>query len=522
MADSGAWDQGWALGAGIQQQKAAHKQALSDQELEGKIGQLIDNRKSIQAKLPTLLDDKGQPTPQYQEAIDQLTQNARDLREVYHPNNNPTAVAKLGHLLTDALHITKPEDRIKKEAAKREGLAQQDVKTAQGVAAAAPVPPEQEATRKYTAQVNAQIALIDKSGMSDDDKARAKQAIFKIYARPNNVWLDLPDGTTVLGDKNDPDSIPPGAKPHLTATMGNTELDQYNKGIADGSIPLGTSLIQWKSSQTGKMSSGQLLQVSYLATIGLPYGTSWDKLTAPQRSGYELYVNKLKQHFGTRQATITDRDGSIYIVDLSSSSGHSMAASPTPASSAPQSAAPPQGNAGTPKPKPQGGPKAKPSKDSLVLNFKKSTPSYTKADNTYQDSNRIAKLADKWVTIPAGQRSEADGNFVLALIRSEAGRVNQQEIAQMFNAGGVSEMPERWAAKAGHGELPDDLRTQLVDFVHLQRDAAKEARDEMGGDSGTTPPPVAGGRPKGAIGTTSHNGKNYWVDKDGNNLGVAP
>jgi hypothetical protein len=510
------------ISQGFQQgvaRKEAKKDQLSDLELQDKITGLIDNRKSIQAKLPTLLDDKGQPTPQYTQAMDDLTKNAQALREVYHPNQNPTAVSRFGHLFTDHLGLTSPLQRSQQETAKKAAGVAQDQKTAQGVAVAAPLPPEQVAAKQYTAQVNAQLGAIDKSGMSDDDKARAKQAIFKIYARPNNVWLDLPDGTTVLGDKNDPDSIPPGARPHLNPTVGNTELSQYNQGIADGTIPAGTSFLAWKGAQTGKMSSGQLLQDSYLATIGLPSGTQWDKLSNAQRSGYELYVNKLKQHFGTRQATITDRDGNVHIVDLSSSSGPSMAASPISAPSAPQGALPQGGSATPPKANTGGGTGAKPTKEGLVLNFKKATPSYTKAQNTYEDTNRISKLADKWIQHP---NSEADANFVLALIRSEAGRVNQQEIGQMFNAGGIEELPDRWAAKAEHGELPPELRKQLVDFVHLQKDAAKEVVDEMGGDSGTTPPPTQAGRPKGAIGTVSHGGKNYWVDAQGNNKGVAP
>ena len=74
MAD-GAWAAGWNLGSSRAQEQRAHKQALSDQELEGKITELVDNRKAIQAKLPTLMDDKGQPTPEYQQAIQALTEN---------------------------------------------------------------------------------------------------------------------------------------------------------------------------------------------------------------------------------------------------------------------------------------------------------------------------------------------------------------------------------------------------------------------------------------------------------------
>jgi len=71
--------------------------------------------------------------------------------------------------------------------------------------------------------------------------------------------------------------------------------------------------------------------------------------------------------------------------------------------------------------------------------------------------------------------SEADTQFILTLIRSEAGRVNQQEIASMFNAGGIAEAPERWVAKIGHGQLSPNLRKQAVDFTHAITKASNAA-----------------------------------------------
>ncbi len=160
MADGSAWSIGAEQGSRIAQQQFAHKQALSDQELEGKIQQLVENRKAIQGKLPTLLDDKGQPTPEYNKAIEDLTQNARDLREVYHPNTNPSAISRFGHLLTDALHVTRPEDRKAQQERKDFAAGEGDERAAQSVAAGAGASPAQQAVSNANAQAAGSLASI--------------------------------------------------------------------------------------------------------------------------------------------------------------------------------------------------------------------------------------------------------------------------------------------------------------------------------------------------------------------------
>jgi len=117
-------------------------------------------------------------------------------------------------------------------------------------------------------------------------------------------------------------------------------------------------------------------------------------------------------------------------------------------------------------------------KGDKVIGVKGSAP-LNKARSSYGDAVKIANLADDLV---ADHNSEKDALFVLALIRSEAGRVNQQEINQLFNAGGITEAPERWAAKYGHGELPQTLRLQLQNFAHAQVKSAQAAVDALRGN----------------------------------------
>lgn len=108
MASSEAWGQGWALGQGIAQEQRAHKQALADEEFQNKVHDIAQNRLDLQAKLPTLLDENGKPTPEYHDTMGALEQNLKDMRDMFHPQKNPGAIQKFGHILTDALHITKP------------------------------------------------------------------------------------------------------------------------------------------------------------------------------------------------------------------------------------------------------------------------------------------------------------------------------------------------------------------------------------------------------------------------------
>jgi hypothetical protein len=64
------------------------------------------------------------------------------------------------------------------------------------------------------------------------------------------------------------------------------------------------------------------------------------------------------------------------------------------------------------------------------------------------------------------------------------------------------------------------LMQSKIQIRAAQIEAGMHGAPYMG--PGAQPPNTGGGRPKGAIGTFPHNGKNYWVDAQGNNLGVAP
>jgi hypothetical protein len=110
------FDQLAAAGVRNAEQKSAHKQALSDEDLHRRASEFTESLKAKQAKIPAYLDEKGQPklgldgqpVPEYQHLVSGMQQDEKDLRQLYHPENNPGALEKFGHLLTDAFHITKP------------------------------------------------------------------------------------------------------------------------------------------------------------------------------------------------------------------------------------------------------------------------------------------------------------------------------------------------------------------------------------------------------------------------------
>ena len=103
--------------------------------------QLTDLQKKISA-LP-------KDSLEYQETFKAMQDTVQGVRQLFHPDTNPGLIAKAGHLITDALKITSPQQRQAAQATKQAAGSAQDAKMAQGMVAAAPLSPEQ------TAQVNA-------------------------------------------------------------------------------------------------------------------------------------------------------------------------------------------------------------------------------------------------------------------------------------------------------------------------------------------------------------------------------
>jgi hypothetical protein len=150
MADSEAWNSGWTLGSqlaqGIQERRA-RKQALSDEEFQMKTSELGTQLNNLRQKLGTLKPGSRE----YSGVVSELQTRIGEVRELYHPDKNPGAIARYGHLLTDKLGLTNSTKRIEKSGAQRANASAADEHQAQQMAEAAPLTPEQRAEQQARA-----------------------------------------------------------------------------------------------------------------------------------------------------------------------------------------------------------------------------------------------------------------------------------------------------------------------------------------------------------------------------------
>lgn len=153
MANDAAWQQGWSEGAGIAQERRAHKQALSDEEFHQVNDELFKQRDAIQAKLPALKDNPDE----YKQATDQLTTLNKAIRLHWHPDKNPGMLQKYGHVLTDRLNLTKP---LPTQAQRDAAGNVKDVAETQRLAASAPLSAQQQSVLTAQANSAAQLAAI--------------------------------------------------------------------------------------------------------------------------------------------------------------------------------------------------------------------------------------------------------------------------------------------------------------------------------------------------------------------------
>jgi hypothetical protein len=153
--------------------------------------------------------------------------------------------------------------------------------------------------------------------------------------------------------------------------------------------------------------------------------------------------------------------------------------------------------------------------------FQGRTPAIAKAQNDVVDATKISSIADQVATKPNDAINQK--RLAVQLERASAGRFTVQALDYIIKSGWGNTL-EQWANNPSTGALPTDVVRQLVDGAHenlkAAQDSLKTAMTPMSANDAT--PSKTGGRPKGAIGKWLHNNKYYWVDKDGNNLGVAP
>jgi hypothetical protein len=264
------------------QERDAHKQAqenlrIHDPEFVGKVQELTTNISNLRDKLPTLLDDKGQPTPEYDAAMQEMQKNIAASRELYHPEKNPGAIAKYGHLLTDALKITSPDQRAQAAQAKQATAAAGDQQEAQRLAAAAPPTAAQLNAQK----IQAQLKEIDASNLDDEGKKAARAKVFGVAANAKPSWQQykLPDGTIRSYDLNRSDNdIPEGATEVAkgSQTTAKESIAGYEDAVKKGYTG---SYPQWIAEQrrAGAPSTSALNE--YAASYQKAYGIKPEDMT---------------------------------------------------------------------------------------------------------------------------------------------------------------------------------------------------------------------------------------------------
>ena len=479
MANELAWQEGWQLGSQRGQERRAHKQALSDEEHEQKVTQLVENLKANQAKLSTLKDDKGNPLPGYDEALGNLQNNVRDLRELYHPDKYPGAIQRVGHLLTDALHITNPQERAKKDVAKKDALSAKDKQEALGVASAAPPSPGQTAVT--------------------DASAKAAGELTTIQAKMANIKKMFPDATPeqITSWQNELAATITGVKPtpdKFFNTLADTVDEQgkhhyWRVPMVEGEEPeevdFHGQVLQPKTAAHPSHSKFAETEAAYRHDYNIPEGeplTVADIMFINQQTALssaapsESITTTLKQDLNGWYVPVTETNRRVpgFGVILKPPRG------PLPGED--ENAQPGEGQ-----PTHLGGVKKKaqaagsPTASSGATHVGKAvlrgrTPEYTAAYKDYETAKGLSKIADLVAQHPDDAINQK--RLAVALEKVSAGRFTTQALDYIITSGWGNTI-QQWVNNPTHGALPADILRQLIDGAHENEQAKKQVLDDI-------------------------------------------
>lgn len=112
-----------AMMYGYQQGNAERDQKKQDTRGQ-EIKDLLDQRDALKSKFSQTLDSTGQPTDTSKPINEEILKNQAAIREFYHPDKNPGAIANYGHMLMERLHIAKPQATDTMVVPKPKGLVE--------------------------------------------------------------------------------------------------------------------------------------------------------------------------------------------------------------------------------------------------------------------------------------------------------------------------------------------------------------------------------------------------------------
>ncbi len=465
MANAQAFESGYQQGYDVLAQKRARKQALSDTELYGKINDLIQKRTALVTKASSL----QQGTPEYDETFNALRQVDTDLRTTYHPDNNPKAIEKFGHLLTDHLKLTKPEDRVKEEAAKREQGIAGDERQARQEVAAGPLSPTQTSTSKAQADAAGNLVTM--------------QATLK------NLHTLFPDATPeqMKTWQNELAQTMIGVKPiaekyfsQLMTTKDAEGKDHYWRVPMDPEASPeevdfnGQTMVPKTHSSASKYSMNV---ESYKKLHNIPAD---QYLTPDQLNFVEQQIALSSAAPSTNITTSVKQDVNGMLVPVTEANRHIPGfgkilsdplgiPSPVPSSG---------GNTPSITPKPKGVAKATPTPAGGGTTtvgkplFQGRTPAIAKAQNDVVEATKLDSIAKQVSLKPNDAVNQK--RLAVALERASAGRFTVQALDYIIKAGWGNTI-QQWANNPTTGALPPDVLRQLVDGAHENLKAAQEA-----------------------------------------------
>lgn len=533
-----AFGMGWQYGAELARQNGAHG-GLSDEERETK---LADYNGSIQ-QLQTKMSQDPQNAAAYQS---QLSQVIADRTDLFHPRHGAGALAHLGKMLWHSVHggtdpsdaaATPPASTIAPTAApipdaklpdgtvvpaptrgERPQIAvltpaDEKQRLAQDVGFGAPLPQQNEIAVYRRKMIE--------GGFSETDADKAARIHFGLDAKPV--------AAKPVEEKWKRDGAPyKGADGKWYERQANQSGELRETALDDNFQPPANV----------KKSQFEREMDAYAKSIGK---TGIDELTFDE---YQTGLAGIKQAVTpstttTRETVQVQANGDLKRVPLTSTSSKRFpGAAATPGARAQTSgAAASSGTEETPtlaklrtrSRETQGGARASktapnaatgtpaPARGTPGIVGHRNTPSQVAADKDMVTATKLVDSANDAWNHPTAAK---DRQLALSIIRGTAGRVNMAEFTLYTKRFGWDNTLEQFANNATSGELPTEIRRQLVQLAHQNLHAARAGHEEaFAGTAGATPGPSA--TPKTykqtATGPNSHrigsdDGGNTWFD----------
>jgi hypothetical protein len=519
----GAFDQGFAFGAGFPLRAAQHQQAYSDEEHETLLKGFNDSAANIQQRIAQV----GTGSPEYAGLQSQLNQVIADRTALFHPNR-PGGLERLGKMLWTKVHgestpetaapriaevpvagtqgttlpgmnggmnITSPtlpatsvavDTLPNTPVAPPRNAAEAKTRFAQDLAAGAP----------HSNQFQQMHQSLVEAGFSPEDAEKAvrvtaglapKPMMYRPFT-PHYQNYKLADGTFKMFNLNDPYNQPPdGAMPVSTGAamphVSTAALETYIRSqFPDGATP-----------EQREWAIRRFNSLTHPDTNSSHESIQYD---SDGNAHIVTLATSSKKDFGAVNGPPPPSNSGIRPPVSNGPAGAQSAAAPTAAPTGPttltgQPVTVAQPAPATP-PKTAGearkraasvkssaaatGAPAAPAVDARVASIHKNTPAQSAADKKVGDFTALSKQAD--LAEKAPDDAVKQRSLVLALIRASAGRVNMQEYDSYVKRQGLANNLEQWANNMQSGALPADIFRKIIGVTRDYLSGAKAEQQE--------------------------------------------